>query len=111
MGREFKPRFRHGVVIATRELRDRYMTRELASDLLINAGYIGYKDIWSGEARLYIFDNPDDAAKIVKEARRIGFETAGPAADVIRIRNSDLERPHLNRMKRRSYSYMKELYR
>lgn len=111
MAREFKPRFRNGVIIGTEELRDRYMKMELNSDLNSNSGYIGYADIWDGTARLYVFDNPNDASKIVKAARSIGFRTAGPATEVISVRNSELERPHLNRKNRSTYSYIKELYR
>lgn len=107
---KFKPRFRYGAIISLEELRDRQKAMELNSDLYGSHGYIGYVDIWNDTGRLYVFDNPDDAATIVKAAKSIGFSIAGLVADVISIRNSDLERPHL-RHYRNQYSFIRELYR
>ena len=110
MASEFKAKFREGAIIAIDELDDKYMKKELDTELLMNDSYIGYTDIWEDTARLFIFSTSQGVADFIKAARQIGYRTTGRVSDIIHMKNSDLKRPHLNKIRSR-YSYMRELYK
>ena len=104
-----KPRFRCCILIGMRELKDRMMNREMNATLLCEPDFIGSVDIWDDEARLYAFASAETRDRILKEAKKIGFTTAGKTHEPVMLRNSDLNRPHLNRLK--GYDFQREYYK
>ena len=104
-----KRRFRQGIVIGAAELRDRFMKMELVSTLICMSAYIGYVDIYDETARLYVFNSEDGARIALREAKKIGYRTAGAVEGPIHISNADLHRPHLNRL--RGYDFQREYYK
>ena len=104
-----KPRFRKGAVIGLDELKDKGMKRELDTELSMSKEYIGFFDHEDYKARVFIFENEEGMKRFIKEAKKIGY-IVGEVAEIISIRNSDLQRPHLNNYKN-GYSFYKELYK
>ena len=104
-----KPRFRCCMLIGNRELKDSMKKREMNSSLLGEPDFIGSVDIWDGDARLYAFSTAEALERMLKEAKKIGFTTAGKTHEPVMIRNSDLNRPHLNRL--RGYDFQREYYK
>lgn len=104
-----KARHRSAMGIGTEELKDKAKAAEFQTELLMISGYIGYVDIWDGSLRMFVFATKDSASSAIKAAQEIGFRSAGDICDFVAIRNSDLNRPHLN--KKKGHSYYRELYR
>ena len=104
-----KPRIRQGIIIGKAELKDSFKRRELVSVLICMHEYIGYVDIFDETARLYVFSSDAGACKALREAKKMGYRTAGRVDEQIFIRNSDLNRPHLNRL--RGYEFQREYYK
>lgn len=105
-----KPRFRTGMAIALTELRaDKSAARQFNTDMLMNPGYIGFMDNEDVGVRCFIFKKREDAEAAVKSAKEIGFRATGMIADVIHVKNADLERPHLKYVKKDNW--YKELYK
>ena len=106
---KMRPKFRSGIIIAKREINAamRHERLDLASVIQQAPQYIGYTDIWEDTARLYIFGSKEAAETAAKEAKKIGFETCGTAAESIYIKNDQLQRPHLKYLK--GHAYFKEL--
>ena len=101
---------RQGFIVGMSELKNKTMKRELATELLMSNEYIGYIDIWEDTARCFIFTSKDGADAVLRSAKQIGYETAGAIEEGIYIKNSELERPHLSRI-RNHHTFMKELYK
>ena len=106
---KIKPRFRCCMLIAKYELKDSMKNKELNSSLICEEDYIGSVDIWDDEARLYAFSTVETMERMLKEAKKIGFTSAGKTHDPVMIRNSELSRPHLHRLK--GYNFQREYYK
>ena len=107
-----RKRMRYGLGVGLEEYspNNRNMVRDLQAELLTSQGYIGYFDTYEGTMRVFVFDKEDERDRIVKEARSIGFGSAGLCEGIISISNAELQRPHLDKIKNRNTFY-KELYR
>ena len=84
--------------------------RDLQAELLTSKEYIGYFDAYEGTLRVFVFDTEADRDKVLREAKRIGFKSAGPCEGVLSVSNADLKRPHLKTINNKN-SFYKELYR
>ena len=104
-----RKKIREGIVIGSAELQDSRMKREWHTTLICMNEYVGFIEIYDGTARLYVFSSEDGAKRALREAKHIGYRTAGRVADSIYIKNSDLNRPHLNRY--RGYDFQREYYK
>lgn len=104
-----KIRFRKCAAISIEELDDRMKQRELHTELSMIGGYVGYLDIADYGVRIYAFANADDATRFIREARKIGFSSAGEVEGTIAIKNTELQRPHLKYMPRNIF--LRELYK
>ena len=104
-----KARIRNAAAIGLNEISDRTKTRELVTELAMICGYIGYIDVEEFGVRVYVFTDAESAEKMIKEAKKIGFRTAGEVEDTIVIKNTELERPHLKYMPKKIF--LKELYK
>ena len=54
-----KKKFRIGIGIGGKEYSDagQYMRMNFQTELLMSDGYIGYFDTWTGDLRIFCFDN------------------------------------------------------
>lgn len=105
-----RPRFRIGMAIALQELKnDKPAARQFNTEMLMNSGYIGFMDDENVGVRCFIFKRREDAESAVKSAKEIGFRATGMIADVIHVKNADLERPHLKYAQKDNW--YKELYK
>lgn len=104
-----KVKFRKAVAIGLTELSDKVRNKELVTELAMNSGYVGYMDIEDYAVRIYAFSDIESAEALVKEARKIGFRTAGMVEESLALKNSDLLRPHLKYMPKSVF--LKELYK
>ena len=104
-----KTKIREGIVIGSAELKDGRLKREWHTTLICMSEYIGFVEIYDGNARLYVFSSKDGAVMALREAKNIGYRTAGMAVGPIYIRNADLHRPHLSRY--RGYDFHREYYK
>ena len=104
-----KARIRKAAAIGLNEISDRTKTRELVTELAMISGYIGYIDVEEFGVRVYVFTDAESAEKMIKEAKKIGFRTAGEVEGTIVIKNTELERPHLKYMPKKAF--LKELYK
>lgn len=112
ISREDRIRLRYGFGIGRYEYSNEniYQVRELMTELLSSEKYIGYFDTWEDTLRVFVLEDSEAAARMLREARSIGFESAGMVDGIIAVSNSQLQRPHLKHL-RRSYNYYKEYYR
>lgn len=104
-----RTKIREGIVIGSAELQDGMMKREWHTTLICMSEYIGFMEIYNGNARLYVFSSEDGAKSALREAKNIGYRTAGRVVESLFIKNSDLDRPHLNRY--RGYDFQREYYK
>lgn len=106
-----RKRLRYGMGIGLEEYSSRNidMVRGFQAELLISAGYIGWFDTW-GTLRVFVFEDMKSRDRALKEARSIGFGSAGQIDGELFICNSSLQRPHLETMRSKNYFY-KEYYR
>lgn len=107
--KDAKTRIRKAAAIGLSELSDSLKRRELVTELSMISGYIGYLDVVDYGVRVYVFTDSDAAEQLVKEAKKIGFRTAGEVEGTIMIKNTELERPHLKYMPKKVF--LKELYK
>ena len=107
--KDAKSKIRKAAAIGLLELSDSYKRRELVTELAMISGYIGYLDFDDYGVRVYVFTDSDSAERLVKEAKKIGFRTAGEVEGTIVIKNTELERPHLKYMPKKVF--LKELYK
>ena len=107
-----KKKIRFGMGISTEEYcpQNRDMARDFIAECLTHAGYLGFFETWDGTLRVFTFEKQEQAECMVKEAKRIGFATAGMIEGLVIVSNEDLQRPHLQNI-RNKYSYYKEYYR
>ena len=84
--------------------------RDLQAELMSNGDYIGYFDTYGGSLRVFLFDNESGRDKALKEAKQIGFTSAGKCEGVISVSNAEIKRPHLDNI-RNSHAFYRELYR
>ena len=107
-----RKRMRYGFGVGLEEYSRRNigMVRDLQAEILTSEDYIGYFDAYEGTLRVFVFDREAERDRILKEARRIGFDSAGGCEGILSISNADLQRPHLNKI-RNNNTFYKELYR
>lgn len=107
-----RKRLRYGFGIGCEEYSQENigMVRNLQAELLTSAEYIGYFDAYEGKLRVFVFDTESDRDKALREARKIGFTSAGACEGILSASNADLQRPHLKTIKNKNTFY-KELYR
>ena len=107
-----RKRLRYGMGIGLEEYSSRNidMVRDFQSILLILAGYIGWIDIWEKTLRGFVFEDAVTRDKALKEARSIGFESAGTIEGELFVSNAVLERPHLKSLNTKK-QYYSELYK
>lgn len=108
--KEARTKGRRAAIISLAEVNDdKLRAKELVTELAMITGYVGFLDNPGEDMRIYFFTDEDSADQLVKEARKMKFRTAGHYTDWIWIKNTELQRPHLQYMpKERFY---KELYK
>ena len=106
-----RKRLRYGMGIGLEEYNSGNinMVRDIQSELMMSAGYIGYFETW-GTLRVFVFEDPKSRDRALKEARSIGFDSAGVIDGELFISNAALHRPHLQNYRRKEQFY-KEYYR
>lgn len=107
--KEARVRFRKGAAVALEELSDKRKKKELVTELAMISGYVGFIDIEDYGVRVYVFTNDESAQAMVKEARKIGFRTAGEVEESLALKNTELQRPHLQYIPKDSF--LRELYK
>ena len=107
-----RTKIRYGMVISLEEYSSYNisMVRELQAELFISSGYIGYTDVYEKTGRLFVFEGPDSRDKALKDARSIGFGSAGSVVGNVFVSNAALQRPHLQNYRSKDQFY-KEYYR
>lgn len=106
-----RKRLRYGMGIGLEEYSSRNidMVRGFQAELLISAGYIGWFDTW-GTLRVFVFEDVKSRDRALKEARSIGFGSAGQIDGELFISNAVMKRPHLKNANSKTQFY-RELYR
>ena len=107
--KDAKTKFRKCAAISIEELDDRMKYIELHTELSMIGGYVGYLDITDYGVRIYAFTNADDATRFIREAKKMGFYSAGEVDGAMAIKNTELQRPHLKYMPRNIF--FQELYK
>lgn len=107
--KDAKPKIRRAAAIGLTELSESNKTRELATELVMIDGYVGYIDADDYGVRIYIFEDAASAKSFVREASKIGYRTAGDVEGSLIVKNTELERPHLRYLPKKSF--MRELYK
>ena len=105
-----KKKFRYGVIIATFELGNKEKLRELQTENAMIDEYIGISPIWNGTAYIWVYQNKEAAERALREAKKIGFHSAGLTDEPIYVSNRSLMRPHLRKSKNHA-AFMRELYK
>lgn len=111
MGYAERKRLRYGLGIGLEEYSSRNigMVRDFQAELLNSRGYIGYFDSW-GTLRVFVFENAQSRNRALREAKDIGFSSAGTIVGELFIGNSEMKRPHLQLAGRKDTFY-REYYR
>ena len=106
-----RKKLRYGMGIGLEEYsRDNIrMVRDFQSELMTSPGYIGYFDTW-GTLRVFVFEDANSRNRALREAKSIGFDSAGKIVGELFVSNAALQRPHLETMRSKNYFY-KEYYR
>lgn len=105
-----KKKIRECAAISLQEIKeDQTRLRELATEVVMLAGYIGFIDVESYGVRVFVFQTGGDADRLVEEAKKMNYRTAGRVEGFTFIRNSSCERPHLDKVPK-SWFYS-ELYK
>lgn len=107
--KDAKTKFRKCAAIGLEDLNDRRKILELNTELAMIGGYVGYLDIEDYGVRIYVFTDADSATRLVKEAKKIGFYSAGEVEGTMALKNTELQRPHLKYMPRKIF--LRELYK
>lgn len=107
-----RKRLRYGMGIGLEEYNSGNikMTRDFRAELMTSSGYIGYFDTWNDTLRVFAFEDPKSRDRALKEARSIGFDSAGKIEGGLFISNVELQRPHLQNIRSKGYFY-REYYR
>ena len=110
MYKKDRARVRFGMVVGLQELHeDKPKARELATELMMHSGYIGFFDIEDTQMRVYVFNEREDIDSVMAEMKHMDFRTVGKVHDPLFNRNGDLKRPHLRYAPRSTF--YKELYK
>lgn len=105
-----KKKIRAVSAIALQELKeDKVRRKELATELAMLSGYVGFIDHEEAGLRLFIFKTDVDAEAMVREAKRMKYRTAGRVDSFFAVSNNECERPHLQYIPK--HRYYSELYK
>ena len=105
-----KIRIRSAIGVGIDELTDDInKARELATELMMQSGYVGNFDDEEKKLRVYVFVKCEQAEAMLDVARKMNFRTAGMIQGSVFVSNLELNRPHLKYASK--YSFYKELYK
>lgn len=103
-------RYAMGIGLEEYSSRNIDMVRDFQSALMMTSGYIGWFDTWEKTLRIFVFEGSISRDKALKEARSIGFTSAGDIDGELFVSNAVLKRPHLKNVSTKK-QYYRELYR